>query len=386
MTIELSRCYHHDHCDPTDREAVSFLKQVLSFIHPHLFTITDMKNEIVSLTSIRGVFAIYVVLYHMASHWNQFFRNGYLSVDLFFILSGFIMSYVYHDVFSAKIKKENTIKFYISRISRIYPLYIALTFVLICVSISLEEFSWPDAVANIFFIQVFFGNAMIGPSWSLSAEIIAYALFPFLFILVKNNKIKSLATSLLCLLTIFIIGLQTPGTNGPFDISKGWGAILRCISEYAIGVYAYLFIFNECKFVIGSKYIDAFSLLILSLLLVNNIDLIVISLFVLYIPVIARSDESSITGKLLSLKIMHYLGEISYSIYLWHTIILRQFRLEFESVNGMITQNKNLVIVIMFIQIIIISMISYHFIEKPAKKITVKHLTKMINKKEKLQV
>ncbi|MFJ5469396.1 acyltransferase family protein [Pectobacterium carotovorum] len=343
-----------------------------------------MKKEIISLTSIRGVFAIYVVLYHMASHWNQFFRNGYLSVDLFFILSGFIMSYVYHDVFSAEIKKESAVRFYISRISRIYPLYIALTFFLICTSILLEEFSWFDAIANIIFIQVFFGNAMIGPSWSLSAEIIAYAFFPILFKLVKNNKIKSLITHLFCLLTVFIIGLNTTEINGPFDISKGGVALVRCISEYALGVYAFLFIFNENKFVINSKYIDVFSLIILTLLFFKDIDIIIVSLFALYIPVIARSNKSSITGKLLSLKVMHYFGEISYSIYLWHTLILRQFRLEFETINEMVTQNKNLVIIIMFIQIIIISIISYHFIEKPAKKLTVRYLTKMINKKEKI--
>ncbi|MBW7763324.1 acyltransferase family protein [Enterobacter hormaechei] len=70
-----------------------------------------MSKEIRCLTGIRGVAALYVVAYHMLHHdvGITFIKNGYIAVDLFFVLSGFIMTYTYKDYFS----KEGANKFLI---------------------------------------------------------------------------------------------------------------------------------------------------------------------------------------------------------------------------------------------------------------------------------
>ncbi|HHR1195521.1 TPA: acyltransferase family protein [Klebsiella pneumoniae] len=69
-----------------------------------------MKKEIIdSLTGIRGIAAIYVVIYHLFHHAsdNNFINNGYLSVDLFFILSGFIITHAHrNDFFDVVTKKK----------------------------------------------------------------------------------------------------------------------------------------------------------------------------------------------------------------------------------------------------------------------------------------
>ncbi|MBO2029374.1 acyltransferase [Klebsiella pneumoniae] len=63
---------------------------------------SENEKEIIdSLTGIRGIAAIYVVIYHLFHHAsdNNFINNGYLSVDLFFILSGFIITHAHRNDF-----------------------------------------------------------------------------------------------------------------------------------------------------------------------------------------------------------------------------------------------------------------------------------------------
>ena len=80
--------------------------------------------ELKPLTSIRGLAAIWVVFFH----YNRTFelsQMGYLGVDLFFILSGFIISYVYMDKFSSsELVSKNIKRFLALRLARIYPLHI----------------------------------------------------------------------------------------------------------------------------------------------------------------------------------------------------------------------------------------------------------------------
>ncbi|UMK18141.1 acyltransferase [Klebsiella pneumoniae] len=83
-----------------------------------------MKKEIIdSLTGIRGIAAIYVVIYHLFHHAsdNNFINNGYLSVDLFFILSGFIITHAHRNDFFDVVTKKNYITFMLSRVMRIWP-------------------------------------------------------------------------------------------------------------------------------------------------------------------------------------------------------------------------------------------------------------------------
>jgi peptidoglycan/LPS O-acetylase OafA/YrhL len=67
------------------------------------------KGQLPSLTPLRGLAAIWVVIYHYsvqcfpnldAAHYTHFIGKGYLAVDMFFMLSGFVMTHVYYRAFS----------------------------------------------------------------------------------------------------------------------------------------------------------------------------------------------------------------------------------------------------------------------------------------------
>src|ERR1035437_252958 len=91
-----------------------------------------MKNEIKSLTGVRGIAACSVMFYHL-SHIRPFaqynFRivsKGYLCVDLFFVLSGFVMALVYSKTFQHGCTKRDYRKFLFNRMARVFPLHLAV--------------------------------------------------------------------------------------------------------------------------------------------------------------------------------------------------------------------------------------------------------------------
>ncbi|QGX91643.1 acyltransferase [Tatumella sp. TA1] len=158
-----------------------------------------MKKNIPALTGIRGIAALLVVFYHLLHHSINFnlIKNGYLSVDLFFILSGFIMMYVHSNDFNQKIISKNYFSFMISRVKRIWPAYFCWVFFNLLLSIhhnnTPELF---DLITNTLMIQSWFlSKSTIGTGWSLSVEF--FCIFPFSFYMpeyikkkVYNNSIK----------------------------------------------------------------------------------------------------------------------------------------------------------------------------------------------------
>jgi peptidoglycan/LPS O-acetylase OafA/YrhL len=122
----------------------------------------NMKADIRSLTGVRGAAAVIIVIYHFGKFrldptssvtvWSV--PRGYLAVDMFFMLSGFVIAYVYADAFLAA--APGTCKtFLIKRFARLYPAYIvisALYALKIALGLTGEEtfarFNWFDAVVR----------------------------------------------------------------------------------------------------------------------------------------------------------------------------------------------------------------------------------------------
>lgn len=146
----------------------------------------EHRRDLPSLTGLRYLAAAGVVLCH-STHvlgpgtWTeQFARIGYVGVEFFFILSGFVLTWSWNPRVSAA-------TFYRRRFARIYPLYITTW---VAVVIAAQVAGIPDqsmlgAVLGVFMIQAWFPQQEIfqagnTPGWSLSAEAFFYALFPFL--------------------------------------------------------------------------------------------------------------------------------------------------------------------------------------------------------------
>ena len=152
--------------------------------------ITD-KPEILALTGLRFVAAFYVFIFHMNGRWsitsNQFLGNilsqGAIGMSMFFMLSGFVLTYVYGD---GKTSYKN---YLVNRFSRIYPLYI---FAAVISLPWIKGFLAPTIdikqiilliISNILVVQAwipqFFNYWNDGGSWSISVEFFCYLLYHF---------------------------------------------------------------------------------------------------------------------------------------------------------------------------------------------------------------
>lgn len=212
----------------------------------------NKPKELIYLNSLRGMAAIYVLIFHARwllteSYSNRsitghegfpqkivdmlfsFFRFGHQAVMLFFVLSGFLIHYSMIKAVRPGDQKNNGswIKYYIKRINRIYPPFIfALLFTLFLdyigknvlelqvyytgskyfsLFLSKENFSTPVFLGNLFNVQGFlcsiFGSNIA--LWSLSFEWWFYLLFPVFYLIHKKSKIAALAIQLI----LFIISV-----------------------------------------------------------------------------------------------------------------------------------------------------------------------------------
>ena len=184
-------------------------------------------SQIPALTSIRGVLAFWVVIYHF---WNDLILlfpfceyltpiviNGHLAVPAFFILSGTVLSLNYFDKFE-KFSFTKYKSFLQSRLARIYPLHLFTLFiVLLMVIVSIYKkydidfngYTPVQFLENLFLIQTWDPNFVLNwnyPSWSISSEWFAYLAFPVFIFLLKPVR-KSLCLSIV--VGIILLSLST---------------------------------------------------------------------------------------------------------------------------------------------------------------------------------
>ncbi|HEY8189085.1 MAG TPA: acyltransferase, partial [Micavibrio sp.] len=157
---------------------------------------TPFPSEIHPLTSLRFYAALAISLSHILNYMDTDigihipfldFFPGYLGVDFFFILSGFILTHVYEESFRTQsITKTD---FYIKRLARIYPLHaltllMALELSTILGHLHHNDMIWADNTNRSFLLNLFLmhawgmssGASFNVPSWSISAEWFAYLL------------------------------------------------------------------------------------------------------------------------------------------------------------------------------------------------------------------
>jgi peptidoglycan/LPS O-acetylase OafA/YrhL len=149
-----------------------------------------LKQYFPSLTGFRAV-AAWIVFAH---HYNPFSRDrfisdvideGYIGVTLFFVLSGFLITIRYDD----RSSRETYGQYIRNRFARIYPLFFILTTLTFLVGI---EWNTIKYLASITFIQGFIPDWQftgIPQSWSLTVEETFYFLAPFLFVIIRKEKL-----------------------------------------------------------------------------------------------------------------------------------------------------------------------------------------------------
>ncbi|OKO78718.1 acyltransferase [Bradyrhizobium sp. NAS96.2] len=308
-----------------------------------------MRQELRALTGLRGAAAMAVALAHFN---NAFPANAgaafmwHNAVDLFFCLSGFTLSYVY---------SRETFRFsdYLTaRIARVYPLYV------LCLISAGALYVWPYLVDPVtypasraaldFALQLTMLNAwpVIGtgmhwdaPAWSLSAEWFCYVvLFPLLLF---RNAPSTVATrflgSVLCSALGFWLFARyyfegSIGMSVPESQLSYWVPVVRATCGFVSGWLVFASfqrrdgLHAACTRFSGVIWCGVALIVLLAYRGLINPQMPV---FVWPFVVLAGTGEDSLSSRLLGSKPMHFLGVISYSIYMTHFIILISFMTRF---------------------------------------------------------
>jgi peptidoglycan/LPS O-acetylase OafA/YrhL len=364
------------------------------------------KSEYLSnLTPLRGIAAILVAIFHfemaiarfVPAAQTMFFEKCYLMVDLFFVMSGFIIYHVYGMNFNMKIKKEALKDFFIARFARTYPLHFFALLLLIVLTLLFaptgtypNRMEYPAAIpANFFLLQSFHVLGIYTwniPSWSISAEWAAYAIFPAIAIFVfKKRKLSVIVLLLFILMTYLSIMFLLPRINPlnpsvpvPHNINTTFDyGFLRGIAGFITGILIYLLYESEkVKHFFRKDILAVFSLffLIISMHLALN-DGISVILFAVIVLCFACN-----TGRLHAIcnnRVLQFLGLISYSIYLMQIFFQDPFSkgMRLPNVVGYGRGKQNIdfgsgliYCGIYLVGLVAISTITYFAIENPCRK------------------
>ena len=290
----------------------------------------------------------YVIDNHFDIH---FFKEGFVGVSFFFMLSGFIIAYNYQKKFSEnKITKRT---FWVARIARIYPLH----WLTLLIAVALGNYVIASGTIDWckhFLASLTLTNAYIpkdnyffsfnSPSWSLCCEQLFYICFPFLIAFTKDYR-KLLSTFLICAI-LSIVGMYfTP------MITSSQGSIIE-IASIALFLSFYLYAAEIPKVYRYSCYY--------------------------WIPIafilISFSLQKGMVSRLLSNRLLVIGGEISYSFYLIHLFVLLSYAKWQKESDFHI--DWYISIPLLFCVIILLSLLSYYYFEKPMNKLVKTLLSK----------
>lgn len=340
--------------------------------------------ELHSLTGIRGIAALMVILLHAnltavkmagGSVPDVIFRGG-LFVDVFFVLSGFILSHIY---LTGREGREpfDWSKFFLARFARIYPLHIVTAFLsalgLVAVAMLKRdlmpvEINPLQALRELTLTQAMpiLGSDEIwnSPSWSISVEFWTYfAIFPILLWLTPRTSVRTAVLLTATTLIIFVCFFPFLGAA-----ARGWPAFCRAASEFAAGWAAWR-VWNGGHATMGWRVDVAFVVLLALTQIGPHIYDPLQFASILLVPyiLVGLVSSRSVTRRLSEHPTTMFLGAISFSMYLWHPLVLKGLQVVAAKVPVMIG-NVSLFILATLAITIPISWLSYVCFEQPIGK------------------
>jgi peptidoglycan/LPS O-acetylase OafA/YrhL len=352
------------------------------------------SNRIKELDGLRGIAILLVIGFHygsvqltgntnpLAQIIQKMTYLGWMGVDLFFVLSGFLIGSI---LLRYKGSGNYFSTFYIRRIVRIIPVYFLLLLLYMLIS-KFPFFSgssfltyekgiplWPYFVMIHNFYMANnnnFGNSAIGLTWSIGIEEQFYIIFPFVVAFFK--KWWLFVFLLLAIIAAPILRYQykewLPGyvlLQCRMD-SLSFGALIAFVNWYfdlrnmVNKYFSFLIIIMVCDviicFLLYSVYDD-----------IGAIRHTLFALFFTGMLLIALTKQESLFARLLRNKLLTWVGTISYSLYLFHYIILGLLHFVFsrKSYIGITNQNDVLITFLALIISFLFSYLVYRFCEVP---------------------
>lgn len=226
-----------------------------------------MNLFIRQLTGVRFIAAAWVVLYHFQIPLGvlgflaipgvaDVLRVGRLGVDLFFALSGFILTHTYLSRLGPSARARGTLDFWWLRLARVYPVHVVMILVagvavaaqakITTASLDRAWLNPVDLVKNLLLVQEWGAAPSRGwnfVAWSLSMEWMAYLLFPLLVLLLWRLQSRFSTRLLIALWAVVLTPLVVYGlsTTDPY-YTEHWGSTIRILTEFTAGALTYLIV------------------------------------------------------------------------------------------------------------------------------------------------
>jgi len=334
------------------------------------------------ITALRFGAALWVAVYAFWENLagagsSMLVAKGYLGVELFFVLSGFILSHVYLQ--AAGEKRFSYRGFLWARIARVYPLHVATLVavgllagaaVVAGMSVDGNILSWTSLPANLLMVHAWGLAPVAGwnhPSWSISAEWFAYLCFPafaFVFWRLRDKPVTAVVGAAAFLMILYFVFEQWAG----FPLTEAtirWGA-LRIVPCFALGCALYL-LYRHAPVKAPALASGLFLALMLGSAALGLWDaLTVLAAGGLILSLASLPNDRA--GWLAS-KPAVYLGEISYSVYMvcvpWKLLAVN---LAAKVTDAPDKQLHVFVWLAILALLPVVAAVSYHLVEHPARR------------------
>jgi len=264
---------------------------------------------------------------------NTAFLNGGFGVDLFFLISGFLITYLLV-VEKSTIGKINIWKFYTRRILRIWPAYFLLL-AFAPIAVKLSNATQPDYVPNLFFYNNFHAISIklwqypFAHLWSICVEEHFYLIWPIIVLFVPSKKIK-------LTILLMIIGSILFRCFLYFSHAEFWSFYLNTFARIDVLLIGALFAVHYKEqgfnlFLSKSMRVAIYSLLILfyitdSIYTYNSLfDVTLKKYFYVLVSGFAMCNFIFNPNPLFKIpfeRFLNYLGKISFSIYLFSNVLI----------------------------------------------------------------
>jgi peptidoglycan/LPS O-acetylase OafA/YrhL len=375
------------------------------------------------LTGVRFVAAAWVVLYHfqvplkvleiLSSPALDVIRVGRLGVDLFFALSGFILTHTYLRRIGPSLRPRTAARFWWLRLARVYPVHLVMTLVAGAAAIAWTQASggaresWlnpVDLTRNLLLVQEWGPSPQRGwnfVAWSLSMEWLAYLVFPILVLLLwrlhRNVRTWILVVSWILVLTPLVaFGLTT---TDPY-YTDAWGSTIRILTEFTAGALTYLIVIRLLPSATlhlpapqrTRRWANLLSWLLPALVVLGAIalgswgpaqpvqtssaemsesippyyHLLLVPLLVLWLGALALSRGT--VARVLSTRVLVLGGFVSYSLYMTHLVWYGLWRAATDTLGIAGGSRYAVATAVLFAGAVVIAWLMWRFVEEPARE------------------